>query len=77
MLLRRIAVKPAFNTDVKEDITYWMTVGSDCRAHCETMLLKSLEQEQNGAVRRRVCDTIAEIAKYLITKGSKFSFAKL
>jgi hypothetical protein len=70
-MLRRIALKPPPNTSISDDIVYWMTVGTETRAFAEQELLHSLVNEGVGAVRRKVCDAIAELAKYMMAKGRK------
>lgn len=72
-MLRRIALKQPSNTSISDDIVYWMTVGSEIRSFAEEQLLYSLLNEAVGAVRRKVCDAIAELARYMMAKGRKFS----
>jgi len=49
-----------------------MAVGDDVRRYVENSLLSSFQMESEASVRSKVCDTIAELAKHMLSKGSMF-----
>ncbi|TPX30988.1 hypothetical protein SmJEL517_g05575 [Synchytrium microbalum] len=67
IILRRCALRsPVISQD---SLAYWLTVGDQVTSYVKTELLRSLAEEQEASVRRKVCDTIAEIVKYMLLKS--------
>lgn len=48
-----------------------MAIGDDCRRNCESGLLKALEMESVDKVRRKICDSVAELSNYISMHGSE------
>lgn len=75
VLFRRMALKSSSEAD--DAPSYYTTMGTEARTFCETNLLSSLTKETDPSVRRKVCDTISEIARFLWayggTSASRFS----
>ncbi|TPX44882.1 hypothetical protein SeLEV6574_g04238 [Synchytrium endobioticum] len=53
--------------------TYWVSVGQDVRNYVQNELLCSLAEEQDTPVRRKVCDTIADLVKHMLIKSIVWS----
>ncbi|OLL23441.1 Importin subunit beta-3, partial [Neolecta irregularis DAH-3] len=64
VLLRRMTFKPPPNNLNGKLI--WVVIGPVARAQIQNMLLQGLETEQDSAVRRKLCDTVAEFARHIM-----------
>ncbi|KAJ3226185.1 Importin-5 [Clydaea vesicula] len=72
ILFRRIALRLQDKRS-----TIWMSSGSDTRNFCEKKLLSSLSTEENLSVRRNLCDTIADLTKYMFQNGALGTWPEL
>ncbi|KND04212.1 uncharacterized protein SPPG_01645 [Spizellomyces punctatus DAOM BR117] len=70
ILLRRLALKQAANAPKNQNVTYYVWIGEGPRTYIQTELLESLKGEQQSVVRRKVADTVAELARHMLEKGS-------
>ncbi|KXS13655.1 importin subunit beta-3 [Gonapodya prolifera JEL478] len=73
ILLRRVAFKRAAYVQTtgssEEEVSQWMAIGDDARSYTERQLLDSLAGESDIAVRRKVNDTISDLARHILEKG--------
>ncbi|KAI8917831.1 hypothetical protein PhCBS80983_g00962 [Powellomyces hirtus] len=72
ILLRRLALKQAAGSP-KEDTSYYVWIGEPARQYIQNELLQSLQAEQVPAARRKIADTIAELGKHMLLKGSTWN----
>ncbi|KAJ3043950.1 hypothetical protein HK097_001614 [Rhizophlyctis rosea] len=78
VLLRKLAPKEAPNQPQQQQqqqqtVTYFMLVGEDVRSFIYSELLNSLRNEQDKTVRRKVNDTVAELARHMLERGSTWT----
>ena len=73
--MRRLAIKelPTDKPEDKSARTPYMTAGSEVRTYCENELLKALETETDASVRKKLNDTISEIAQYMSLHGTTWT----
>lgn len=64
VILRRLAGKDLGKS------SHWHSLPADCRQSCQVDLLASLCSESNPAVRRKISDTVSEIARLLAREGT-------
>ncbi|KAI9089986.1 armadillo-type protein [Phlyctochytrium arcticum] len=73
ILLRRLALKQAAAAPKNQAVTYFVWIGDGPRTYIQNELLESIKSEQHAQVRRKVADTVAELAKHMLRKGSTWS----
>jgi importin-5 len=71
VLLRRVAFKT--NKPNEESTTVWEAAVENTKQIVKRALLEGFEQEAVSAVRNKICDTIAEVAREEDAKSSIFS----
>ncbi|RKO92447.1 armadillo-type protein [Blyttiomyces helicus] len=69
VLLRRLALKDAATTEAGTH-SFYISIGEDYRGFIQAQLLASLESEQDRSTRRKICDTISELAIHMLENGS-------
>ncbi|KAJ3184924.1 hypothetical protein HDU85_001617 [Gaertneriomyces sp. JEL0708] len=70
ILLRRLALKQAHDAPKDQNVTYYISIGNEARVYVQNELMESLKNEVRPTVRRKVADTVAELAKHMLHKGS-------
>lgn len=74
--MRRLAYK-SFTTSTNADTRLWDVVQESTRQGVRELLLVALANESDQSARHKVSDAIAEVARYDLGEGSKFSLFNL
>lgn len=72
IILRRFGSRPPPGAPTDDDITYWSSIPKEALEFCQGELVNALLGEADGATRRKVCDTISELALELSTKQGQW-----